>query len=56
MFKKYFIVKFTMAGNSNQNILNFLEEKTNNDIKRKNCWCFSLKFYNKIYNIKQNDE
>ena len=33
MFKKYFIVKLTMACISNQNILNFIEEKTNNDIK-----------------------
>ena len=34
MFKKYFILKFTMAGISNQNILNFIEEKTNDDIKK----------------------
>ena len=33
VFKKYFIVKLTMAGISNQNILNFIEEKTNDDIK-----------------------
>ena len=39
-----------MAGISNQKLLNFIEEKTNNDIK-KFCWCFSLKFYNKIYNV-----
>ena len=32
MFKKYFIVKFTMAGISNQNVLNFIEEKSNKDI------------------------
>ena len=34
VFKKYFIVKCTMAGISNQNILNFIEEKTNEDIKK----------------------
>ena len=32
--QKYCIVKFIMAFISNQNILNFLEEKTNNDIKK----------------------
>ena len=32
VFKKYFIVKFTMTGISNQNILNFIEENTNDDI------------------------
>ena len=50
-FQKYFIVKFTMAGISNQNILNFIEEKTNDDIKKKFCWCFSLELYNKIHNV-----
>ena len=40
-----------MTGISNQNLLNFIEEKTNDDIKKKFCWCFSLKFYNKIYNV-----
>ena len=33
-FKKYCIVKFAMAFISNQNILNFIEEKTNDDIKK----------------------
>ena len=33
--KKYFIIKFIMAGISNQNTLSFLEEKTNDDIKKK---------------------
>ena len=37
--KKYCTVKFTMAFISNQNILNFIEEKTNDDIK-KILWVF----------------
>ena len=49
MFKKYFIVKFTMAGISNQNVLNFIEEKSNKDIKKKFCCCVFLEFYNKIF-------
>ena len=44
MFKKYFIVKFTVAGISNQNISNFIEKKTNNDIKEIFVSVFSSNF------------
>ena len=44
MFKKYFIVKFTVAGISNQNTSNFIEEKTNNDIKEIFVGVFSSNF------------
>ena len=44
MFKKYFVVKLTMAGISNQNILNFIEEKTNDDIKNNFVGIFPLNF------------
>ena len=32
LYLNYFIVKFIMAGISNQNLLNFAEGKTNDDI------------------------
>ena len=44
VFKKYFVVKLTMAGISNQNILNFIEEKTNDDIKNNFVGIFPLNF------------
>ena len=46
--KKYFIIKFIMAGISNQNTLNFIEEKTNNDIKKKFVGVFPLNFITKF--------
>ena len=48
MFKKYFFVKFTMAGISNQNILNFIEEKANDDIKKNFVGVFPSNFITKF--------
>ena len=48
MFKKYFIVKYTMAGISNQNILNFIEEKANDDIKKNFVGVFLSNFITKF--------
>ena len=48
MFKKYFIVKYTMAGISNQNILNFIEEKANDDIKKNFVGVFPSNFITKF--------
>ena len=31
-----------MAGISNKTIVKFFAEKTNDDIKKKFCWCFSF--------------
>ena len=46
MFKKYFIVKFTMAGISN--CIKFIKEKTKDDIKKKLVGVFPSNFIAKF--------
>ena len=46
--EKYFIVKCIMAGISNQNLLDFIEEKTNNNIKKKIVGVFPSNFITKF--------
>ena len=38
-----------MAGISNETIVNFFEKETDDDLKKKICWCFSVKLCNEIY-------
>ena len=48
LYLNYFIVKFIMAGISNQNLLNFAEGKTNDDIKKKFVGVFPSNFITKF--------
>ena len=48
LYLNYFIEKFIMAGISNQNLLNFAEGKTNDDIKKKFVGVFPSNFITKF--------
>ena len=44
-----------MAGISNHTIVDFIEKKTSDDVKKKLCWCLSIQLCYKIYNFSQHD-
>ena len=45
-----------MEGISNETIVNFFENETDDDLKKKLCQCFSIQLCNKIYFLSRDDD